>query len=97
MKFEWDSSKNEANRSKHSVTFEQAITAFDDPFLLITPDPVHSTQHEIREWLIGASDFGMMVVVFTVRQSGKVYRIISARRANRGERRRYEEIKRLSL
>ena len=63
-----------------------AITAFDDPFALIAPDSGHSTAGEVREWLIGESDQGVLVVVFTVRQPGNVYRLISARPANRGEK-----------
>jgi uncharacterized DUF497 family protein len=58
----------------------------------------HSTPVESREWLIGEADLEMvMVVVFTKRRLGQVYRIISARPANRRERTRYEELKRISL
>lgn len=96
MKFDWDSSKAESNKKKHHVSFELAITVFDDPYALIAPDPKHSTL-EAREWIIGESDRGVLVVVFTRRLEGKLYRIISARRANRRERKLYEEFKRLSL
>lgn len=91
MRFEWDPEKAAANLAKHQVSFEVAITAFDDPDALIAPDPGHSSPSEVREWLIGRSDSGVVVVVFTVRQPGNVYRIISARTASRKERRRYEE------
>src|SRR5437773_2409083 len=47
-----------------------------------------------RRWLIGSADRGVLVVVFTVRQPANVYRLISARPANRRERRRYEEARR---
>lgn len=97
MRFDWNSAKDLANQKKHGVTFERAITAFDDPFALIAPDPKHSTEREAREWLIGKSDTGVMVIVFTIRQPGNVYRIISARRANRKERKLYEEAKKLPL
>jgi len=66
------------------------------PFALIAPDLKHSGA-EAREWIIGESDSGVLVVVFTKRFEGNVYRIISARRANRRERKLYEESKRLSL
>ncbi|MBI1815471.1 MAG: BrnT family toxin [Deltaproteobacteria bacterium] len=46
--------------------------------------------------MIGESDRGVLVVVFTVRQPGDVVRLISARPARRKERRQYEESKRLS-
>ncbi len=97
MKFDWDPAKNASNLKKHAVAFEEAITAFDDPFALIAPDPKHSKGQEVREWLIGESDKGVMVIIFTVRQPGNVHRIISARKANRKERKIYEETKKLSL
>jgi len=97
MKFEWDEEKAHRNILKHGISFDQAITAFDDPFALIAPDEKHSDAGEIREWLIGESDDGVLVVVFTRRRHGQIYRIISARPANRRERKRYEEFKRISL
>ena len=96
MEFEWGPAKAESNARKHHVTFLLAITVFDDPYALIAPDPEHSAE-ETREWIIGESDQGVLVVVFTERLEGRVYRIISARRANRRERKLYEEFRRLSL
>lgn len=93
MEFDWDERKAITNRRKHAVPFEDAITAFDDPFALRAPDLRHSTPTEERNWLIGESDTGVLVVVFTVRQPGSVVRVISARRASRKERKRYEERK----
>lgn len=92
MKFEWDEKKNQSNKEKHKLDFKLAITVFDDPYALIAPDPKHS-QDELREWIIGMSDNGVLIVVFTKRFKGRIYRIISARRANRKERRTYEEYK----
>jgi hypothetical protein len=97
VRFDWDPGKATANLAKHGVTFEEAITAFDDPFALLAPDVAHSTPEEERRWLIGEADHGVLVVVFTIRQPGNVQRLISARRASRKERRGYEEAKRLSV
>jgi uncharacterized DUF497 family protein len=97
MKFEWDEEKAHRNILKHGISFDQAITAFDDPFALIAPDEKHFSAGEIRKWLIGESDDGVLVVVFTRRWHGQIYRIISARHANRRERKKYEEFKRISL
>jgi uncharacterized DUF497 family protein len=97
MRFEWDDAKAQFNAAKHGVTFDQAITAFDDPYGLIAPDEKHSMAGERREWLIGESDHGILVVVFTTRERGRVCRIISARCASRRERKRYEEYKGISL
>ena len=91
MRFDWDERKAAANRLKHGVAFEDAITAFDDPHALVAPDPRHSTASERRMWLIGAADTAVLVVVHTIREAGEVLRIISARRASRRERKRYEE------
>ena len=67
MKFEWDSKKASSNKKKHGISFGDAITAFDDPYALIAPDRKHSTEEEIREWLIGETDNGVLVVIFTRR------------------------------
>lgn len=97
MRFEWDERKARANVVKHGVSFELAITAFDDPFALLADDAGHSTPTEQREWLIGESDRGVLVVVFTRRDQGRVYRLISARTANRQERKQYEDAKELPV
>jgi uncharacterized DUF497 family protein len=96
IRFEWDDKKAAANLKKHHVSFNLAITVFDDPNALIAPDENHS-EAENREWIIGLSDKGVLVVIFTKRMSGHAYRLISARKANRKERKLYEEFKKLSL
>ncbi|MBF2057579.1 MAG: BrnT family toxin [Cyanobacterium sp. T60_A2020_053] len=89
MRFHWDKNKAESNFLKHGITFEDAVTIFADPYLLFTEDIKHS-QKEQREWAMGESENGLiLVVVFTVRQ--EVFRIISARKATKKERQRYEE------
>ena len=70
---------------------------FDDPYALVAPDEKHSTAEEKREWIIGESDNDILVVVFTKRIQGAIYRIISSRKANKKERRIYEEYKKLPL
>lgn len=97
MKFDWDPKKAASNYEKHGVRFVDAITAFDDPYAFIAPDLDHSTASEEREWLIGESDKGVLVVVFTVRHPGNLYRLISARPANRKEKKKYGESKTVSI
>lgn len=70
MKFEWDPKKARSNKNKHGISFIKAITVFDDPYALIAPDLEHSFDEE-REWIIGESDFGVLVVVFTKRKEMK--------------------------
>lgn len=96
MKFEWDDKKAGSNFKKHGISFELAMTVFDDPFALMAADDRHS-QKEKREWIIGKSDEGVCVVIFTRRMEGDVYRLISARKANRKESQIYEIYKNISL
>lgn len=96
-RFASDPRKARSNAAKHEILFDHAITVFDDPFALVAPDERHSTPSEQREWIVGASDLGVLVVVFMSREESRTRRIISARRANRRERRRYEERKRLPV
>jgi len=87
--FEWDDAKAKSNLAKHSVTFENAATAFADKMSLTIADPLHS-HGESRLILLGSSASGeILVVVHTER--GENVRIISARRASRRERQTYEE------
>jgi len=52
--FEWDEPKAASNRRKHGIGFDEAATAFGDPFSLTIPDPDHS-QDEDRFVPIGES------------------------------------------
>ncbi|QDZ40762.1 hypothetical protein FRE64_12915 [Euhalothece natronophila Z-M001] len=89
MKFEWDENKAKSNVVKHGITFLEAVTIFADPYLLFTEDSQHS-QKEEREWAIGETENGsLIVVVFTIRD--EKIRIISARKASRTERKQYEQ------
>jgi len=89
LTFEWDANKAKRNLAKHGLSFEEASTVFGDPRSLTIPFPVHSAV-ENRFVIIGASHRGkLLVVVYTER--GDNIRIISARAANRRERRNYEE------
>ncbi len=89
LHFEWDRRKAAANRRKHKLSFEEASTAFADPLSLTIPDPDHSGDED-RFILLGLSYRNtLLVVVHTER--GDTIRIISARRATRGERLQYDQ------
>ena len=49
MKFEWDPAKDDANRIKHSIGFEEAATVFGDRSALSS----HSTLFPLSPWLGG--------------------------------------------
>lgn len=86
LRFEWDERKNQLNRRRHGVTFEEAKTAFADENGLLIDDPEHSAAEE-RFILLGLSaEPRLLVVCHCYRHDGVVIRIISARRANRKER-----------
>ncbi len=92
IEFEWDPAKAERNIRRHQITFEEAVTAFDDEYAIIFADEAHSFD-EPRDVLIGYSNRAhLLTVIFTER--GDVVRLISARQATRGEKKRYEEEKR---
>ena len=89
MKFEWDKSKAAANVKKHGVSFEEAMTVFDNSLAVIFSDEAHSTG-EFREIIIGHSRRDrLLLIAFTERQDS--VRIISARPATRQEREDYEQ------
>ena len=46
VEFEWDILKNNVNIQKHGVSFEEAITVFDDDNALLISDLKHSSQEE---------------------------------------------------
>ena len=91
LHFDWDPRKASANRAKHGVTFEEAVTVFADEAALLIPDPDHSEDEE-RFVLLGMSALlRVLVVVHCDREAAGVIRVISARRATRLERRPYIE------
>jgi uncharacterized DUF497 family protein len=89
IEVEWDENKNQGNKKKHQVSFEEAATVFNDPLALIVSDDDHSWSEQ-RYHIIGESALGDLLVV-TYTERGNKVRIISARTPTRGERRDYEE------
>ena len=87
--FEWDAKKAESNAGKHGVTFDEATTVFGDALAMLMLDPDHA-QAETRYLLLGISNRTRLLVVSFAKRSART-RLISARRANRRERKRYEE------
>jgi uncharacterized DUF497 family protein len=73
----------------HGVTFEEARTVFGDAHAILVSDPDHS-QFEMRYLLLGSSIRHRLLVVAFAERPPRT-RLISARRATRSERRRYEE------
>jgi len=89
--FEWDVNKAKSNLRKHGIRFEDAVFVFDDPHHLSMQDRYENGEYR---WQTIGLVHGIVVilVVHTIRfESGEeVMRIISARKADRKERNRYE-------
>ena len=47
-RFEWDEQKARSNRIKHSVSFDEASSVFDDPLGKIFDDELHSVTNIVR-------------------------------------------------
>lgn len=96
MEFEWDENKNRTNIAKHGIDFEQVEVVFDDPFLLVFFDE-RQEYGEVREIAMGKMPLVtqgqsiIIIVVYTERNG--ITRLISARKANKKERRLYEQRK----
>ncbi len=90
ISFEWDSRKDTSNKRKHKVSFEEASSVFSDENAILIPDPDHS-EEEDRFVLLGVSySLRVLVVVHCFRQEEGVIRIISARKATKGEAGQYD-------
>lgn len=85
---EWDERKAATNIRKHGVSFQEAITVFQDELSVTFNDLTHSAEEE-RFIDIGRSENGNILTVVYVERKNKI-RIISSRKATRTERKRYE-------
>jgi uncharacterized DUF497 family protein len=86
--FEWDAHKAAENSAKHRITFEMARDVFDDPFVVEWPDDAQDAGEQ-RFAALGMVEGRILFVAYTMR--GDTIRIISARRAEPFERRRYHD------
>ena len=88
MDFEWDMAKSDLCQTSRNFDFTYVISIFIDPNLLIEKDQRWDYGEE-RFRALGLLDEKVFVVIYT--KWPTAIRIISARRANRREVRRYEE------
>jgi uncharacterized DUF497 family protein len=96
--YEWDDRKNRINQKKHGVSFALAALALEDQICLIRPDRMD--QNGGQRWhAIGAAQLNegarvVLLVVHVYREEiagQEIVRIISARRADRHEVKRYQQ------
>jgi uncharacterized DUF497 family protein len=92
VRFGWDPNKAASNLRKHGIAFDDAARVFFDPLAIRKQDRI--VDGEERWQIIGVVEhFKLLVVAHTTTddESGEeIIRIISARKAERHERRRYE-------
>ncbi|MBX7234621.1 MAG: BrnT family toxin [Caldilineales bacterium] len=89
MHFEWDPRKAASNLSKHSISFDEAVTVFNDPMFITVMDDEHSEDEE-RYITVGLSNASRLLMVAHTDRNGLI-RIISARRATKKEENFYAQ------
>ena len=88
--FDWDAG-NARKNDDHGVSMAEAEQVFFNLPLLMLEDSAHSHK-EIRVHALGRTDAGRTLhITFTLRQSGNLIRVISARSMHRKERAIYEQ------
>ncbi len=92
IRFEWDPAKDSLNQKKHGISFSEAQTVFTDQFARLIADPDHSDDEE-RFILLGTSIDSKLLVVCHCIKTDEFIRIISARKAEKPERKIYEEFR----
>ena len=86
--FDWDEGNADKNWEHHQVTRAECEEPFFNAPFLVASDLAHS-QTEVRLVALGRTNAGrVLLIVFTLRDT--LVRVISARDANRKERRIYE-------
>ena len=99
MRYEWDERKNRLNQRKHDgISFELAALVFEDEHCLIGLDRVdeigEQRWHALGSVSIEEQFSAVLLVVHGYREDRdgeEIIRIISARRAEKNENRRYQE------
>lgn len=86
--FEWDPGKAAANLQKHEVDFADAAVSLSDPFALTMDDP--DAEGEERFICLAMDPIGRVLVTVYAHVEENV-RIISSRKASRGEIKTYEK------
>ena len=86
--FRWDEFKAQQNLQKHGIAFEEAVTVFDDPLLVLEEATCNDEQ---RDAVIGFSFSGRLLTVVHIEVAYEYIRIISARRASSAEEAIYVE------
>lgn len=87
MNVVWETDKAATNWHQHRIRFADAQTALDDPAGVGYEDNDHPEQRFAR---IGYNALGRLLFVVYAYRDADTIRLISARRADRNDRKRYE-------
>jgi uncharacterized protein len=88
----WDQNKNQSNKVKHKVSFELASLVFEDPFHLSILERIENGEERWHTIGIVGSVVLLLVAHTSIELDGEeVVRIISARKATKKERHKYEK------
>ncbi|SNX29083.1 hypothetical protein SAMN06295945_1447 [Polynucleobacter meluiroseus] len=89
--FDWDSGNAYKSHDKHGVSQGEAEEIFFNQPLLIVSDKKHS-EEELRFLALGSTRLARCLsIIFTLRNQGKLIRIVSARPMSKKERAFYEK------
>ena len=89
--FDWNHGNSRKSENKHDVSQSEAEQIFFNQPLLILEDTKHS-KNESRYHALGITDDSRQLhITFTLRSSGSLIRVISARDMHKKERQKYEQ------
>jgi uncharacterized protein len=88
MEFDWSPAKCAKNIAERGIDFADVLVGFADPMKKVARDD-RKDYGEKRFNMLARVEGRVFHITFTER--GKVVRIISARKANKREQRRYEK------
>lgn len=88
MEATWDQRKERANIRKHGVDFSDAAVALEDEYALTVA--FYENEEQRYKTLAASSVLGVLLIIHT-EYDGEAVRIISARKANRSQRLRYNQ------
>ena len=88
----WDQNKNQTNQIKHKISFEVASLVFEDPFQINVMDRIENGEERWQTLgMVGNVLLLLVAHTFAEHEDEEVVRIISARKATRKERQKYEK------
>lgn len=87
MKLDWDENKNEINISKHGIDFNDLTEVYNNPMIVIKDERMDYGEDRF----IGIAKMKSIEIVLVWTLRNNTIRIISARQANKKERKLYND------